>query len=115
MSRIVRTVTRPSIWLTILNAFGHRTYVASFFFLHDSYKFAAATPTSATLIGVSLTSVIFLTGIAFALRKGNVVETSLMMAYLTFQIYYLTDGPNPWAYLGSLQPSGPPQLVQRCA
>lgn len=52
-------------------------------------------------------------GIAFALKKGNVVETSLMMAYLTFQIYYLTDGPNPWLYLGSLQQSGPPQLVQR--
>ena len=52
-------------------------------------------------------------GIAFALKKGNGVETSLMMAYLTFQIYYLTDGPNPWLYLGSLQQSGPPQLVQR--
>lgn len=87
-------------------------YVVSSFFLYDSYKFAAATPTSATLIGVSLTSLIFLSGIAFALRKGNVVETSLMMAYLTFQIFYLTDGPNPINYLGSLQNSTPPQLVQ---
>ena len=38
-----------------------RVYVGSAFFLYDSYKFAAATPTSATLIGVSLTSLIFLT------------------------------------------------------
>lgn len=88
------------------------TYVASAFFLYDSYKFAAATPHSATLIGVSLTSVIFLTGIAFALRKGNVVETSLMLAYLAFQIFYLSEGPNPIVYLGSLSQSSPPQIIQ---
>lgn len=91
------------------------TYVASAFFLYDSYKFAAATPHSATLIGVSLTSVIFLTGIAFALRKGNVVETSLMLAYLAFQIFYLSEGPNPIVYLGSLSQSSPPQIIQRWA
>lgn len=35
---------------------------------------------SATLIGVAITSVIFLSGISFAVQKGNVVETSLMLA-----------------------------------
>jgi hypothetical protein len=35
-----------------------------------------------------------------------------MLAYLTFQIFYLTDGPNPWTYIGYLQQSGPIQIVQ---
>lgn len=35
---------------------------------------------SATLIGVALTSIVFLSGISFAISKGNVVETSLMLA-----------------------------------
>lgn len=36
----------------------------------------------ATLIGVAVTSVIFLSGISFAVQKGNVVETSLILAYV---------------------------------
>lgn len=39
---------------------------------------------SATLLGVTVTSVLFLTGISFALNKGgSIVETSLIFAYVS--------------------------------
>lgn len=62
-------------------------YVGSAYFLIDSYSYSARESMSATLIGVSVTSVGFLSGIAISNRKGNVVETSLMMAYLSYNIY----------------------------
>ena len=57
------------------------TYVLSAYFLYDSYNFSAQEPLNATLIGVSITSVLFLSGIAIAMRRGNVILTSLMARY----------------------------------
>ncbi|SCV70360.1 BQ2448_1754 [Microbotryum intermedium] len=48
---------------------------------------------NATLIGVEITSILFLSGIGFALQKGTVVETSLVMAYAVFQIFHLANRP----------------------
>ena len=40
---------------------------------------AARDPVNATLIGVSITSVLFLSGISFAIKRGSVVEASLIV------------------------------------
>ncbi|GAA98403.1 uncharacterized protein L969DRAFT_61585 [Mixia osmundae IAM 14324] len=90
------------------------TYVLSAYFLWSAYGTAAVESLNATLIGVSVTSVVFLSGIAFALRKGNVVETSLMMAYIVFNIFYLGDSPDPVTFIRSSKTSLllPPVLLQ---
>lgn len=35
---------------------------------------------SSTLIGVAVTTILFLSGISFSVQKGNVIETALMLA-----------------------------------
>jgi hypothetical protein len=54
-------------------------YVGSAYFLWESYG-AVPDRISATLIGVAVTTIVFLSGISFGLQKGNVIETSLMLA-----------------------------------
>lgn len=86
-------------------------YVGSTYFLFDSYAYAARESLSATLIGVSVTSVAFLSGIAISNRKGNVVETSLMMAYLSYNIYWLSpEKLDPVSFFSSFKSAAVPPL-----
>ncbi|KAA1081084.1 hypothetical protein PGT21_029019 [Puccinia graminis f. sp. tritici] len=86
-------------------------YVGSAYFLFDSYAYAARESLSATLIGVSVTSVAFLSGIAISNRKGNVVETSLMMAYLSYNIYWLSSEKlDPVSFFSSFKSEAVPPL-----
>ncbi|KNZ58259.1 uncharacterized protein VP01_1965g3 [Puccinia sorghi] len=86
-------------------------YVCSAYFLFDSYAYAARESLSATLIGVSVTSVVFLSGIAISNRKGNVVETSLMMAYLSYNIYWLSSEKlDPVSFFSSFKSEAVPPL-----
>ncbi|KNE93533.1 hypothetical protein PSTG_13066 [Puccinia striiformis f. sp. tritici PST-78] len=86
-------------------------YVGSAYFLFDSYAYAARESLSATLIGVSTTSVVFLSGIAISNRKGNVVETSLMMAYLSYNIYWLSSEKlDPVSFFSSFKSEAVPPL-----
>lgn len=55
------------------------TYVSCALNLYVAYSSAAKEAINATLIGVSLTTTIFLSVISFGLRKGNLVESSLMV------------------------------------
>lgn len=50
------------------------------FGLLQSYDSGVPDRLSATLIGVTITSILFLSGISFAAQRGNVVETSLVLA-----------------------------------
>lgn len=52
---------------------------------------------SATLVGITITSIIFISGISFAASKGNVVETSLILAYAVFQIFHLSSRPEMYS------------------
>jgi hypothetical protein len=54
-------------------------YVVSAWNLYQVYPFAAREMVNATLIGSAMTVVFFLSGISFALRRGSVVEASLMV------------------------------------
>ncbi|PWN47201.1 hypothetical protein IE53DRAFT_262610 [Violaceomyces palustris] len=68
-------------------------YVTSALALYVSFEGATRDrPGTAAAIATSVTSTLWLTAIAFALRKGNVIETSLMLAYVVFNIYQL--GPS---------------------
>ncbi|CAH7667106.1 ICE2-domain-containing protein [Phakopsora pachyrhizi] len=86
-------------------------YVVSSYFLWDCYSYSARERMSATLIGVSVTSVGFLTGISINNRSGNVVETSLMMAYLTYNIYWLSpEKLDPVSFFSSFKSAADPPL-----
>ncbi|GAA5973174.1 hypothetical protein JCM11641_006306 [Rhodosporidiobolus odoratus] len=74
-------------------------YVGSAYFLWESYG-AVPDTISATLIGVAVTTIIFLSGISFSMQKGNPIETSLMLAYAVFQIFHLSSRPQ--MYTGGL-------------
>ncbi|OBZ79864.1 Uncharacterized protein C23C11.01 [Grifola frondosa] len=59
-------------------------YVTSAWWIVVAYPAAAASPLSSTLLGVALTTLIFLTFIGFGLRRTNVIESSglaLIVAY----------------------------------
>ncbi|GAA5881504.1 hypothetical protein JCM16303_005681 [Sporobolomyces ruberrimus] len=71
-------------------------YVGDFWFLFESYGSVPDT-ISATLIGVAVTAILFLSGISFSIEKGNVVETSLMLAYAVFQIFHLSARPQMYS------------------
>jgi hypothetical protein len=55
-------------------------YVVSAFSLLDAWGYTARESVNATLIGVSITSVVFLSAIGFATKKASVVEASLMVS-----------------------------------
>ncbi|GAA5873608.1 hypothetical protein JCM3774_004989 [Rhodotorula dairenensis] len=74
-------------------------YVASAYFLWESYG-AVPDRISSTLIGVAVTTILFLSGISFSVQKGNVIESSLMLAYAVFQIFHLSSRPQ--MYTGGL-------------
>ncbi|CEQ42925.1 SPOSA6832_04799 [Sporobolomyces salmonicolor] len=71
-------------------------YVGSAYFLWESYESVPDT-ISATLIGVAVTAILFLSGISFSIQKGNVIETSLMLAYAVFQIFHLSSRPQMYS------------------
>lgn len=72
-------------------------YVGSAYFLWESYDSGVPDRLSATLIGVTITSILFLSGISFAAQRGNVVETSLVLAYAVFQIFHLSSRPEMYS------------------
>jgi hypothetical protein len=67
-------------------------YVCSALALYVSFEGATRNrPGTAAATGVAVSSALWLTAIAFAVRRGNVVETSLMFAYVVWNVYQLSD------------------------
>ncbi|KAI0082302.1 hypothetical protein K474DRAFT_1703305 [Panus rudis PR-1116 ss-1] len=62
-------------------------YVTSAWWIIVSYPTAAASPLSSTLLGVALTTFIFLTIIGFVLRRTNVIESSTLSLMLAYNIW----------------------------
>jgi hypothetical protein len=67
---------------------------------------AASTPMTAMLFGCALTSLLFLTGIGFNMRRTNVVESSGVALFLAYNIWQCTDDSfgadyYNWSGLGS--------------
>lgn len=67
-------------------------YVVSALALYVSFEGATRNrPGAAAAAGAAVSSALWLTAIAFAVRKGNVVETSLVFAYVIWNVYQLSD------------------------
>lgn len=67
-------------------------YVVSSLALYVSFEGATRNrPGAAAAIGAAVSSALWLTAIAFAVRKGNVVETALVFAYVVWNVYQLSD------------------------
>ncbi|KIS71628.1 uncharacterized protein UMAG_10017 [Mycosarcoma maydis] len=81
------------VWQIFFLLVSATIYVTAAFALYVSFDGATKErPGTAAAIATSVTSTLWLTAIAFAIRKGNVIETSLMFAYVVFNIYQL--GPS---------------------
>ncbi|GAA5984904.1 hypothetical protein JCM10908_002444 [Rhodotorula pacifica] len=91
--------TSPDLLRMLVLILAAGVYVASAYFLWESYG-AVPDRISSTLIGVAVTTILFLSGISFSIHKGNVIETSLMLAYAVFQIFHLSSRPQ--MYTGGL-------------
>lgn len=101
------TPTRsPFSWITsFLNSLTSAEFLQLFFLLASAFiyvvsslalyvSFEGATrnrPGAAAATGAAISSALWLTAIAFAVRKGNVVETSLVFAYVVWNVYQLSD------------------------
>lgn len=67
-------------------------YVCSALALYVSFEGATRNrPGTAAATGAAVSSALWLTAIAFAVRRGNVVETALMFAYVVWNVYQLSD------------------------
>jgi len=66
-------------------------YVGSAWWIIVTYPSAATSPLSSTLLGASITALIFLTLIGFALRRTNVIESSGMALYLAYNVWLCSD------------------------
>lgn len=80
-------------------------YVAASAWLAISFVDAASTPITAMLFGCALTSLIFLTGIGFAMRRTNVVESSALACFVAYNVWQCTDDTRVtdynWTNIGS--------------
>lgn len=67
-------------------------YVCSALALYVSFEGATRNrPGTAAATGAAVSSALWLTAIAFAVRRGNVIETALMFAYVVWNVYQLSD------------------------
>jgi ICE2 len=66
-------------------------YVGAAAWLLSTFAGAASTPIAAVLFGCAVTSLIFLTGIGFSLRRTNVVESSGVALFLAYNVWQCTN------------------------
>ncbi|KAF8328228.1 uncharacterized protein EI90DRAFT_3146238 [Cantharellus anzutake] len=67
------------------------TYVASAWWIILTYPSVATSPLSSTLLGASITALVFLTMIGFVLRRTNVIESSGLALYLAYNVWLCSD------------------------
>ncbi|KAN0066257.1 hypothetical protein ACQY0O_000351 [Thecaphora frezii] len=96
------------VWQIFFLLISATTYVCAALALYVSFDGATKDrPGTAAAIATSVTSTVWLTVIAFAIRKGNVIETSLMFAYVVFNVYQLGPSlsftPDPISLIRSLK------------
>ncbi|CAD6903772.1 unnamed protein product [Tilletia laevis] len=80
------------LWQILFLLLSALTYVVSSIILFLSFEGATrGRPGAAAAVGACVSSTLWLTAISFALHRGNVVETSLIAAYVTFNVVQLPD------------------------
>ncbi|EJD55412.1 hypothetical protein AURDEDRAFT_109743 [Auricularia subglabra TFB-10046 SS5] len=70
-------------------------YVGAAWWIVASYPWTATTPLSSTLLGVALSSLLFLTLIGFALRRTNVIESAGMALFVAYNFWLCADVTDP--------------------
>jgi len=63
------------------------TYVISAWWIVESYPTAAFSPLSSTLLGVALTTFLFLSFIGFWLRRTNIIESSGLALFIAYNVW----------------------------
>ncbi|KAH6917522.1 hypothetical protein BKA70DRAFT_1367938 [Coprinopsis sp. MPI-PUGE-AT-0042] len=91
------------------------TYVASAWWIVDSYPAAASTSLSSTLLGVALTAFLFLTVIGFVLRRTNIIESSSLFLFIAYNVWLCGFGKDSFtnpasSYYAPLLPNLVPHL-----
>ncbi|WFD29301.1 hypothetical protein MSPP1_000308 [Malassezia sp. CBS 17886] len=91
LRRLLSFGLEPSeVWQLVFLLLSATVYVAAAVALYAGFERATqGRPLTAAGVGASVASTLWLSAIAFAIRKANVVETSLMFAYVAFNIYQL--------------------------
>jgi hypothetical protein len=62
-------------------------YVASAWWIVNSYPTAASSPMSSTLLGVAITAFLFLTLIGFVARRTNIIESSGLAVFIAYNVW----------------------------
>ncbi|WFD42650.1 hypothetical protein MPSI1_001298 [Malassezia psittaci] len=96
MRKLLSFGLEPSeVWQLLFLLLSAVVYVLSAVALYMCYDGATdGRSIAASAIGASVASTFWISAIAFAIRKGNVVETSLMFGYVVFNIYQLSSSLN---------------------
>ncbi|KKA29805.1 hypothetical protein TD95_003086 [Thielaviopsis punctulata] len=89
MTRWLVNRGRSDTWMIILLVFSGSVLASSTYFLWRVVNFPQITTIGASLIGVTMTTTIFLGGYGITSAKGNVVESSLLFAYVVLCIYQI--------------------------
>ncbi|KAK6070575.1 ER membrane protein [Seiridium cupressi] len=80
---------RSDTWVLILLIFSASVIASAVYFLWRVALFPSISHVDATLIGVTVTSAVFLCAIGIGSGRGNPVESSLLFAYVVLCIYQI--------------------------
>ncbi|KAK9460373.1 ICE2-domain-containing protein [Lipomyces oligophaga] len=79
---------RSEVWTVTLLVVCANLVTYALYFLYRIYTFPTAMgEVNATLVGVLLTATVFIGGYGIASRRGTLVESSLLFAYMVFCLY----------------------------
>ncbi|KAF5312312.1 hypothetical protein D9619_003527 [Psilocybe cf. subviscida] len=62
-------------------------YVASAWWIVDSYPTAASSPLSSTLLGVAITAFLFLSIIGLVVRRTNIIESAGLAVFIAYNVW----------------------------
>ncbi|KAF3934666.1 hypothetical protein ABW20_dc0103904 [Dactylellina cionopaga] len=91
-------------WNIVLLVTSGSIITSAFYFIYRIYTFPDITAIDATLIGVAVTSSLFLCGYGIASGRGSSIESSLLFSYVVLCMYQIfTD----------YKPNNPPETSQK--
>ncbi|KAH8927675.1 ICE2-domain-containing protein [Atractiella rhizophila] len=99
-------------WSIVFLVTSASTYVLSTYTLFACFSAAAETALQGAVIGALIVSTLFMTGIAFSIERGNVVETSLMFGYVCYNVFLMSTEASydPMSYVRSFDKTSAPPL-----
>ncbi|KAI9900850.1 hypothetical protein N3K66_005112 [Trichothecium roseum] len=104
---------RSDTWLIVLLVFSGSVISSAVYFLWRVAQFPQISNIDATLIGIAMTTTVFLCAYGIGSGRGNPVESSLLFAYVVLCVYqiftdYLPSDGSGYSDQGTDQPDVPP-------